>query len=40
MNDCLCPLRYRHGKPCILLKMNKIYNWQPVAYTYDQVRGY
>jgi len=28
---------YRHGKPCILLKMNKIYNWQPVAYTYDQI---
>jgi len=28
---------YRHGKPCILLKMNKIYDWQPVPYTYDQI---
>merc|ERR1711874_676725 len=28
---------YRHGKPCILLKMNKIYNWKPVPYTMEQV---
>jgi len=28
---------YRHGKPCILLKMNKIYDWKPVPYTMAQV---
>jgi len=30
---------YRHGKPCILLKMNKIYNWKPVPYTMEQVNA-
>ena len=29
--------RYRYGQPCILLKMNKIYRWEPVPYTYDQI---
>jgi len=24
---------YRDGKPCIMIKVNKIYNWDPVPYT-------
>lgn len=29
--------RYRHGKPCIMLKLNRIYDWTVVPYTYDQI---
>ena len=32
--------RYRHGKPCILLKMNKIYNWRPDPYTMDEITNH
>lgn len=28
---------YRHGKPCIMLKLNRIYDWTVVPYTYDQI---
>jgi len=31
---------YRHGKPCILLKMNRIYDWRPDPYTIDEVRNH
>jgi len=31
---------YRHGKPCLLLKMNKIYNWRPNPYTMDEVTNH
>ena len=37
INPLLLHPRYRHGKPCILLKMNKIYDWKPVPYTMAQV---
>jgi len=28
---------YRFGKPCILLKLNRIYNWSPDPYTIEEV---
>jgi len=28
---------YLQGQPCILLKMNKIYNWRPIPYTMEDV---
>ena len=31
---------YRQGKPCFLLKMNKIYDFKPLPYTYDQVKNH
>jgi len=31
---------YRHGKPCILLKMNKIYDWRPNPYTMDEITNH
>lgn len=31
---------YRHGKPCILLKMNRIYEWVPVPYTIEEVHNH
>jgi sodium/potassium-transporting ATPase subunit beta len=24
---------YKHGKPCVLIKLNKIYDWKPILYT-------
>jgi len=31
---------YYFGKPCILLKMNRVYNWRPDPYTIEQVRNH
>lgn len=31
---------YRHGKPCILVKMNRIYDWTPVPYTMEEVHNH
>jgi len=31
---------YRHGKPCIMVKLNKIYNWQPNPYSMDEITNH
>jgi len=31
---------YRHGKPCILVKMNRIYDWNPDPYSYDEIKNH
>lgn len=31
---------YRHGKPCILVKMNRVYNWVPIPYTMEEVQNH
>eukprot|EP00088_Acartia_fossae_P014187 TRINITY_DN17568_c0_g1_i1.p1 TRINITY_DN17568_c0_g1~~TRINITY_DN17568_c0_g1_i1.p1 ORF type:complete len:361 (-),score=43.30 TRINITY_DN17568_c0_g1_i1:95-1177(-) len=31
---------YYFGKPCMLLKMNRVYDWRPDPYTIDEVRNH
>jgi len=31
---------YRHGKPCILVKLNRIYNWIPEPYTMEEIHNH
>lgn len=31
---------YRFGKPCILIKLNRIYDWVPEPYTIEEVRNH
>lgn len=31
---------YYFGKPCMLLKMNKVYDWKPDPYTIEEVRNH
>lgn len=31
---------YYHGKPCIMIKLNRIYGWQPDPYTIDEIRNH
>jgi len=31
---------YKYGEPCILLKMNRVYNWIPDPYTIEEVRNH
>jgi len=31
---------YYFGKPCILLKMNRVYDWKPDPYTIEEVRNH
>jgi len=39
LNECTEAKSYGYavGKPCIFLKMNKIYDWQPIPYTYKEL---
>ena len=32
--------RYYFGKPCVLLKMNLVYDWIPDPYTIEEVRNH
>jgi len=40
-NNCSEDLDYgfRRGDPCVLIKLNRIYNWRPVAYTREDLEG-